>query len=103
MFWGKHSLDDLEHGVIRKQFKSLQIHFALVCGARGCPPLCAEFYTAVRLEIQFTEQSRTFFSDAHKNRIDHDAKSVRLSPIFKRYTEVLGVLSGAYCVSLRRT
>jgi Protein of unknown function, DUF547 len=39
----------VEHDIIRKQFKESPIHFALVCAAMGCPPLCSEAYTAASL------------------------------------------------------
>ena len=90
LFGRKYSLDDLEHGMIREQFKSPQIHFALVCGARSCPPLRAEPYTAGRLEAQFGEQAQAFLRDADKNRVDRDAKIVHLSSIFKWYAEDFG-------------
>ena len=39
------TLDDLENKVIRPTFKDPRVHFALVCGARSCPPLrCRAFY-----------------------------------------------------------
>ncbi len=90
LFGDKYSLDDLEHGMIRKQFRSPQIHFALVCGARSCPPLRKEPYTAPRLEIQFGEQAKAFLRDTEKNRVDLDAKIVHLSPLFKWYAEDFG-------------
>lgn len=90
LFGGKYSLGDLEHEMIRRQFKSPQVHFALVCGASSCPPLRAEPYTAERLDAQFAEQARAFLSDTNKNRIDLKAKVITLSPIFKWYAEDFG-------------
>lgn len=90
LFGGLYSLDELEHGMIRKQFKSPQIHFALVCGARSCPPLRAEPYTADCLEDQFGEQAKAFLRDAEKNRVDRDAKILYLSPLFKWYASDFG-------------
>ena len=46
--------------MIRKMFQSPSIHFALVCGAKGCPILRKEPYTAARLEEQFAEQAQAF-------------------------------------------
>ena len=45
------SLNQIEHEEIRGRFAEPRIHFALVCAAKGCPPLRAEddvvraFYT----------------------------------------------------------
>ena len=33
------SLDDIEHGILRKRFKDNRVHAALVCGASSCPRL----------------------------------------------------------------
>tara|TARA_Y100001934_G_scaffold260552_1_gene332924 strand:+ start:294 stop:1088 length:795 start_codon:yes stop_codon:yes gene_type:complete len=90
LFGKKLSLDDVEHGMIRKQFESPQIHFALVCGARSCPPLREEPYTPKRLEAQFADQARSFLADKGKNYVDMEAKVVHLSPIFKWYARDFG-------------
>ncbi|MEM6770340.1 MAG: histidine kinase dimerization/phosphoacceptor domain -containing protein, partial [Bacteroidota bacterium] len=39
------SLDNIEHDILRAQYKESRIHFALVCAATGCPLLRAEAYT----------------------------------------------------------
>ncbi len=90
LFARKHSLDDVEHGMIRRQFRSPQVHFALVCGARSCPPLRNEPYTAATLETQFADQARQFLADPKKNRVDVARKVVHLSPIFKWFSEDFG-------------
>ena len=38
------SLNTIEHGILRKQFKEPRIHFALVCASMGCPVLRNEAY-----------------------------------------------------------
>lgn len=90
LFGKKLSLDDVEHRMIRKQFESPQIHFALVCGARSCPPLREEPYTPGRLEAQFAEQTRAFLADKGKNHVDMETKVIHLSPIFKWYARDFG-------------
>lgn len=32
------SLNDVEHGILRKQFKEPRIHFAVNCASKSCPP-----------------------------------------------------------------
>ena len=66
LFGEKYSLDHLENIMIRKQFKSPSVHFALVCGSRGCPPLRKEPYTAGKLEDQFGNQAQIFLRDRKK-------------------------------------
>ena len=85
LFGQETTLDHVEHGVIRKQFPEPRIHFALVCAAKGCPPLRNEAFTAAKLEAQLESQTKTFLSDSAKNRIED--KAVHLSPIFDWYGE----------------
>lgn len=77
------TLDGIEHQVLRKQFKEPRIHMALVCAAKGCPPLRNEPYTGARLDAQLDDQAKIFFANPEKFRIDRNAKKVYLSMIFK--------------------
>jgi hypothetical protein len=95
LFGQGKSLDDIEHGWIRPQFKDPRTHFALVCAARGCPPLRSEAYTAEKLENQLNDQGRRFLAQTTKNRIDPTANRLYLSPIFKWYHEDFVNASGS--------
>lgn len=77
------TLDDIEHETLRKRFHEPRVHMALVCAARGCPPLRAEAYAGAKLEEQLDDQARLFLKDPAKFRIDRDAGRVHLSSIFK--------------------
>lgn len=78
------SLDDIEHEIVRKEFREPRIHFALVCAAKGCPPLRSEAYTGALLERQLDEQAMSFLTRTPtKNRVDVATGTVWLSPIFK--------------------
>lgn len=90
LFGKKISLKYLEDELIRKQFKSPAVHFALVCGSLGCPLLRQEPYTAERLEDQFAEQARQFLRDPEKNYVDLEAKIMFLSPVFSWFREDFG-------------
>lgn len=85
LFGKARSLDYLEHEVIRERFDEPRIHFALVCAAKGCPPLRSEAFTGERLEAQLRDQTRTFLSQSTKNRFEKGI--LYLSPIFKWYGE----------------
>ncbi len=78
-----YDLNNLEHGIIRKQFDEERIHFALVCAAMSCPPLRNEAYTADKLDAQLNDQATTFFNDPAKNKISKD--KAEISPILKWY------------------
>jgi len=77
------TLNDIEHGTLRKRFDEPRIHMALVCAAMGCPPLRREPYVAERLDAQLDDQARRFLGDPRKFRIDREKGRVYLSPIFK--------------------
>ncbi|MEW6146240.1 MAG: DUF547 domain-containing protein [Thermodesulfobacteriota bacterium] len=79
------TLNALENGIIRKNFKEPKIHFALVCAAMGCPPLSGETYVAARLDSQLEAQTKKFLADTEKNSVDRINKTIRLSPIFEWY------------------
>lgn len=83
LFGRKISLDEVEHGLIRKDYRDARVHFALVCAAKGCPPLRNEAFVAGRLETQLDDQGRVFLAQSEKNRIEAATGTVWLSPIFK--------------------
>ena len=90
LFGKKYTLGHLENVLIRKQFKSPLVHFALVCGSRSCPPLRKEPYTAEKLEDQFADQAQAFLRDSKKNYVDLDSKTIFLSPVFSWFREDFG-------------
>lgn len=84
---GVISLDHLEHQIIRKQYDEPRIHFALVCAAKGCPPLRAQPYVGARLDSQLEDQARRFLADSAKNRFEPESGTLWLSPIFEWYQD----------------
>lgn len=81
------TLDHLEHEIIRKEYPDARAHFALVCAARGCPPLRAEAYVGARLSAQLEDAGRAFLGQPEKNRVEIPGRTVHLSPIFKWFSE----------------
>jgi hypothetical protein len=81
------TLDHLEHEIIRKDYPDARAHFALVCAARGCPPLRAEAYSGTRLGEQMDANGKAFLGQSEKNRVDAANRTVHLSPIFKWFSE----------------
>ena len=78
-------LNDIEHGMIRKEFKEPRIHFAVNCASFSCPILLNEAYTAERLDEQLTKQTQLFLADAKKNDLSNPEEIV-ISNIFKWYS-----------------
>lgn len=77
------SLNNIEHGIIRKDFEEPRIHFALVCAAVSCPKLLNEAYDASRLDAQLTTQTKAFLANPDKNKISTDR--LELSKLFSWY------------------
>jgi hypothetical protein len=81
------SLDTIEHGTLRVEFREPRIHFALVCAAMSCPRLRSEAYRGADLDRQLDEEARRFLADARVNRVDAAARKLHLSPIFDWFRE----------------
>lgn len=79
------TLNTIEHQMLRPRYQEPRIHFALVCAARGCPPLREEPYVAGRLDAQLSDQARRFLVQTEKNRFNPATRTLTLSPIFKWY------------------
>ncbi|GAA4401718.1 DUF547 domain-containing protein [Nibrella viscosa] len=79
----KMSLDNIEHGILRKQFNDPRIHFALVCAAMSCPRLRNEAYTSDKLNQQLDDQGHHFLNNPAKNKISADQAA--LSKYFDWY------------------
>lgn len=84
------TLNTVEHEMIRPIYKDPRVHFALVCAAKGCPPLRSEAYVGARLNAQLDDQARVFLSQKAKNDASRAGETVYLSPIFKWYMEDFG-------------
>lgn len=95
------TLNTLEHKILRKDYAEPRIHFALVCAAKGCPPLRDEAYAGARLGEQLDDQARQFLATPEKNRVEAGEATVYLSPIFKWYGEDFEKKSGSVLAALK--
>jgi len=92
----KRSLDDIEHGILRKRYDEPRIHAALVCGASSCPRLRPEAYTAAKLDRQLDEECRRWIREGRdlkgrrKNRLDREKKTFYASMIFSWFRKDFG-------------
>jgi len=80
------TLNDIENKLLRAQFKDPRVHFVLVCGAVGCPPLINKAYLPNTLESQLDTQTKKAING---NFIKVNAKKKRVegSEILKWYKE----------------
>ena len=86
----KYTLNEIEHEIIRRQFKDTRAHFALNCASGSCPILRTEAYEAGQLDAQLDEQGRLFLRDSTRNRFDVTSKTAHLSSLFKWYGKDFG-------------
>lgn len=77
------SLDDIEHGKIRR-FGDPRIHAALVCGSVSCPTLRHEPFVGENLDRQLDDQMRVFLA-AGGALVDRSSNVVHLSSVFRWY------------------
>jgi hypothetical protein len=102
-------LNQIEHELIRPNFKEPRIHFALVCAAIGCPPLRNEAFTGLKLERQLAGQAE--FVHSHKTWFEYSEHEglLRLTQLYNWYgddfVKVAGAVekhAGTYAPRLRR-
>lgn len=84
-----YSLGRIEHQLLRPLHEP-RIHFAIVCGSRGCPRLRNGAYASSDLERQLDDKARDFFADPQKLEFNRATGELRLSPIMKWYADDFG-------------
>jgi hypothetical protein len=89
---GRMSLDEVEHGILRKRYRDPRVHYAVNCASIGCPMLREEAYVAANLERQLDEQARRFLSDRTRNRVR--SGRLEVSKIFDWFREDFEPLEG---------
>ena len=80
-----YSLDDIEHGILHKEFAEARVHFAVNCASASCPRLLQEPYLPDRLEEQLEQAARDFINREENVWMRGDV--LFLSKIFDWYEE----------------
>ncbi len=81
------TLDQLEKTVLFGLKKDPRFHFALVCAAKGCPPLINTAYTPQQLNAQLTQQTRIALNNNQFVKVNAKAQTVSVSKIFEWYKD----------------
>lgn len=81
------SLDDVEKGILLKEFFDPRIHFAVNCASESCPPLRVEPFTGEQLEAQLDEQTRLFAKSDRAARESDHANKIVYSSLFDWYNK----------------
>ena len=62
----EYTLDEIEHDILRKQFKEPRIHFAIVCASLSCPDLVREIYLPGKIDEQLGNNTSSFLRNDTK-------------------------------------
>lgn len=79
------TLDEIEHGILRPEFKDPRVHFAINCASKDCPILISEPYSGRNLENQLDASAKAFINNPARNRLKDNI--LYLSSIFKWFSE----------------
>ncbi len=82
------TLNNLEKNRLIRPYQDARLHFVLVCGALGCPPITDFAYYPDRLEQQLDMQTKLALNDPNFIRISNE--EVGLSQIFDWYQSDFG-------------
>lgn len=83
----KMTLNDIENKMIREKYKDARIHFVLVCGANGCPPITNFAYTPDNLDQQLEQQTILAINNPSFIKVNTKSNKVEISQIFEWYKE----------------
>lgn len=84
------TLNHLENQIIRPECQDARIHFALNCGAKGCPEIINEAYFPNRLNEQLDKVTMNKLNDPTFVQFDNDKRKILLNQIFEWYGEDFG-------------
>ena len=79
------TLDEIEHEILRAQFKDPRVHFAVNCASKSCPPLISKPYRGSTLDSQLDDATRAFINDPKSNYLK--GNKLYVSRIFKWFAE----------------
>jgi len=82
----KMTLNDLENKEIRTVYNDPRVHFVLVCGANGCPPIINKAYLPATLNAQLDLQTKIALNNPNFIQVNEDG-DVKISEIFNWYKE----------------
>lgn len=83
-----YSLNEIEHQIIRPQFKDARIHFAVNCAAKSCPPLYNRAFSSQGLNSTLERLTKAFINNEAYNKTT--STTVQVSKLFDWYKEDFG-------------
>jgi len=83
-----YSLNNIEHDILRPQYKDARIHFAVNCAAKSCPPVWNKAWTAANLNGQLEKATKAFINSSKYNNVG--GGNAEISKIFEWYAVDFG-------------
>ncbi len=81
------TLNGIENDIVRKKYNDARIHFALVCGAKSCPPLPSYAFTPTKLEQQLEQLAKQSIQNPTFTKIDAKKNKASISMLFEWYKD----------------
>jgi len=81
----KVTLNDIENKMLRAKYDDARLHFVLVCGANGCPPILPEAYLPKTLDAKLDQQTTKALNNPNFIKVTGD--KIQLSQLFEWYKE----------------
>ena len=94
------SLDDIEHGTVRKKYDEPRVHYAFNCASIGCPNVKSSAWEASSLEADLAQASRDFV--ASERGVSVQGGKITVSSIFKWYKKDFGGNEAGVLAHLRQ-
>ena len=96
----KMSLDDIEHGTVRKKYDEPRVHYAFNCASIGCPNIKSSAWEASSLEADLVQASRDFIGS--ERGVSIQGNKIVASSIFKWYKKDFGGNEAGILAHLRQ-
>ncbi len=81
------TLNNIENDIVRKKFSDARIHFALVCGAKSCPPIQTYAFKPEKLDAQLELVTKQSIQNAIFTKTDSKNKKASVSMLFNWYKD----------------
>ncbi len=94
------SLDDVEHGILRRFWRDPRVHYAVNCASIGCPNLMKQAYTGARLDAMLNAAATAYVNSPRGVSIRGGA--VTVSSIYSWYVRDFGGDEAGVLRHLRR-
>ncbi len=95
------SLDDIEHNILRKQWRDPRVHYSVNCASVGCPNLGRRGWRAESLDADLNTAARAYINSPRGVRVTR-AGQVRVSSIYQWFKADFGNNDAGVLAHLRQ-